>query len=680
MTQDPYRYFRIEARELVDQLGKAILELERGASPEIVAQLLRVAHTLKGAARVVKQGEIADRAHALEDGLAPLRASAAPVPRARIDAFLAVVDEMSARVTALGGASAPEAPIARRAPVEESPRALHADVAEMDELLDGVTELHAQLAPARRALGTLDRSRRLAELIADQLAAPHAPESRGAGGEKTRAIAEELSVLLAGLERSLASGVDQLDRELGQVRRSAEQMRLTPAGAIFGALERTARDAAQALGTRVTFEGRGGDVRLDAQVLATVQAALVQIVRNAVAHGVEPANAREAAGKPPAGRVTIDVVRRGRFVAFLGSDDGRGVDTEAVRALAQKRGLLSAEARPLGTDDLLRLLLRGGFTTSASVTEVSGRGVGLDVVRESAERLSGEVLVRTKAGAGTTVELIVPVSVSSLLGLVVEAGGVVATIPLGAVVQTLRVRASDVARTAAGETVVHDGVAVPFLPLSRALSSRRAPARGERAWSAVVVRGTGGVAVVGVDRLLGTGNVVLRPLPELAPASPVVAGASLDAEGSPRLVLDPDELVKAAGERVTTDAEPEAKRAPILVIDDSLTTRMLERSILESAGYEVDVATSGEEGFEKARRKRYALFLVDIEMPGMDGFTFIERTRADPALRDTPAILVSSRASPEDRRRGKEVGALDYMIKSEFDQGALLGRIRQEVG
>jgi two-component system chemotaxis sensor kinase CheA len=122
------------------------------------------------------------------------------------------------------------------------------------------------------------------------------------------------------------------------------------------------------------------------------------------------------------------------------------------------------------------------------------------------------------------------------------------------------------------------------------------------------------------------------------------------------------------------------ERAPILVIDDSLTTRMLERSILESAGYEVDVATSGEEGFEKARQKRYALFLVDIEMPGMDGFTFIERTRADPALRDIPAILVSSRSSPEDRRRGEEVGALDYMIKSEFDQGALLGRIREQVG
>ncbi len=681
MMQDPYKYFRIEARELVDDLAKGVLELERGATPEIVAKLLRLAHTLKGAARVVKQREIADRAHTLEDAVAPLRASTAPVPRERIDALLALVDEMSARVTALGVSPELDAVAVPRALAEEPVRALHADVAEMDELLDGVTELHAQLAPARRALGTVERAKRLAELIVDQLAAPHAPEPlhRG-GGDKTRAMAEELGTLLVGLERSLSAGVDQIDRELTQVRRAAEQMRLTPANAIWSALERTARDAAQALRKGVVFEGRGGDVRLDAQVLGSVQGALVQIVRNAVAHGIESGDEREAAGKPREGRVVLDVVRRGRFVAFIGSDDGRGVDLDAVRGVLQQKGLLSAEARALGTEDLLRLLLKGGLTTSAAVTEVSGRGVGLDVVRETAERLGGEVLVRTKRGEGTSVELVVPVSVASLLGLVVDAGGVAATIPLDSVVQTLRLRVTDIARTADGDAVVHDGVAVPFLPLSRVLPSRRMPPRGERAWSAVVVRGTAGIAVVGVERLLGTANVVLRPLPELAPASSVVAGASLDAEGRPRLVLDPDALVDAARQRVTAEQETAARRAPILVIDDSLTTRMLERSILESAGYEVDVATSGEEGFEKARQRRYALFLVDIEMPGMDGFTFIERTRADPALRDIPAILVSSRASLEDRRRGEEVGALDYMVKSEFDQGALLGRIREHVG
>ena len=680
MAQDPYKYFRVEARELVDQLGKATLELERGTSPEVVARLLRVAHTLKGAARVVKHREIADRAHALEDELAPLRGATTPVPRGRIEALLALIDDMNTRVRALDGASGTETVAARQSSPEEPVRALHADVAEMDDLLDGITELHAHLAPARRSVEIVERGKRLVELILDQLAAPKTFAQPSAEGEKTRSLVEELSALLAGLERGLSSSVDQIDRELAQVRRAAEQMRLMPARVMFNALERTARDAAQSLGKRVIFEGRGGDVRLDAQVLRAVQGALVQIVRNAIAHGIESEDHREAAGKHPIGRVTLDVVRRGRFVAFLGKDDGRGVDLQAVRGLVQQRGLLSTEARALGTEDLLALLFKGGLTTSPSVTEVSGRGVGLDVVRETVERLSGELNVRTKSGEGTTVELIVPVSVASVPGLVVDAAGNSVTIPLDAVVQTLRIDASQVARTAEGAAVVQDGLVIPFLALADVLSSRHTPTRGARAWSAVVVRGATGLAVVGVDRLRGTANIVLRPLPELAPASAIVAGASLDAEGSPRLVLEPDALVLAARQRVTTEREPEVRRDPILVIDDSLTTRMLERSILESAGYEVEVATSGEEGLEKARARRYGLFLVDIEMPGMDGFTFIAQTRADPALRDIPAILVSSRSSPEDRRRGREVGALDYMIKSEFDQGALLARIREQVG
>jgi two-component system chemotaxis sensor kinase CheA len=680
MGQDPYKYFRIEARELVDQLGKTLLELERGPSADLVAQLLRGAHTLKGAARVVRQREIADRAHALEEALGPLRSPSAPMPPGTIDACLALVDDMSARVTALDVPAVSEAVAPSRTAPEEPARALHADVAEMDDLLDGVTELHAQLAPARRALGSLERAQRLAELIAGQLAVPRG-QGQGRGGDaQTRLLAEELGALLASVDRTLSVGVEQIDREMTEVRRVAEQLRLMPARGIFGVLERTTRDAAQALGRPVTFEAHGGDVRLDSHVLGVVQGALMQVARNAIAHGIEPPAQRAAAGKPRAGRFTIDVTRRGRLVAFSGRDDGRGVDLEAVRAAAQKSGLPSSEARALGSAVLLGGLMKGGLSTSASVTEVSGRGIGLDVVRETAARLGGEVFVHTKPGEGTTVELVVPVSVASVLGLVVGAAGVTATIPLDAVVRTLRIAATAVTRSAEGETVVHEGAAIPFLPLSRVLSSRHVSSREPRAWSAVIVRGAGGVAVIGVDRLLGTATVVLRPLPELAPAAAVVAGASLDAEGSPQLVLDPDALVSAARERSPLPRDAAAPRAPILVIDDSLTTRMLERSILESAGYEVDVAASGEEGLEKARQRRYGLFLVDIEMPGIDGFTFVERTRADATLRSIPAILVSSRSSPEDFRRGEEVGALAYMVKSEFDQGALLQRIREQVG
>ncbi|MGD0523591.1 MAG: response regulator [Polyangiaceae bacterium] len=677
MSPDPYRYFRVEARELIDQLGKTVLELEKAPSAELVARLLRVAHTLKGAARVVKQPAIAERAHALEDAVSAFRGAPAPLARDRVDALLALVDDMNGLVAALGASDTAARRPAPEAEAKQVAPATVGDVPELDELLDGVTELHAQLTPVRRALDEVERAQRLAELVVDQLASPREHERVDA---KARSMAEELRGVLGALERTLSSGIDLVDRELTQVRRSAEQLRLTPASVMFTSLERAARDAAGTLGRSVAFEGRGGDVRLDGPVLAAVQNALVQVVRNAVAHGIEPEAERLAAGKRGTGRVTVDVARRGRRVAFVATDDGRGVDVEAVRRAAQRRGLTPDAARSLGAGELLRLLLAGGVSTAASVTEIAGRGVGLDVVRETVERFGGEVRVSTEPRAGTTVELLVPVSVASLQGLMVEAGGVTATIPLDAVARTTRVRAAEVAVTAAGESVMDEGKVLPFVPLASTLSVRRAAARPPAWWAAVVVRGASGAAVVGVDRLLGTQHVVLRPLPRLAPAAPVVAGASLDAEGDPLLVLDPDALVLAARRVGREERAPAAAPKPILVIDDSLTTRMLERSILESAGYEVDVAASAEEGLDKARAGRFALFLVDIEMPGMDGFAFVERTRADPLLRSIPAILVSSRSSPDDLRRGREVGALDYVVKSEFDQVALLARIREQVG
>jgi two-component system chemotaxis sensor kinase CheA len=190
----------------------------------------------------------------------------------------------------------------------------------------------------------------------------------------------------------------------------------------------------------------------------------------------------------------------------------------------------------------------------------------------------------------------------------------------------------------------------------------------------VIASATGFVAI-GVDRLLGVERIVVRSLPELSVSSPIVAGASLDAEGNPQLILSPEGLAAEARQTVAADPQPESTRRPVLVIDDSLTTRMLEQGILESAGYEVDLAVSAEEALEIARRRRYALFLVDVDMPGMTGFEFVECVRVDPVLRDIPAVLVTSRSDPADRQRGREVGAQGYIVKGEFDQTELLSMI-----
>jgi two-component system chemotaxis sensor kinase CheA len=845
MSQDPLRYFRVEARELVDQISAGVLDLDQQPGPDLVARLLRFAHTLKGAARVVRQQEIADRAHAFEEVLVPHRSGGDPLPAEQMRELLRLNDEIEERVAALEpqrpstgptaqeapggsagrgrhstaparhherGAQAPtirngpgttppagtynrstnapaasndpsantpgarddpstNAPGARndpdadtpagaigqgahthagatgpgaavqpdgtdhdaeataattrpatdaapphpgeetrsehtppspagsggegargpqpagdgRVPADPAPRSTHPEsqpaargaTADVDELLDAVGEAHARFAPLRTGGQSLDRLTRSAEALADQLRVGRT----AAHADAARVVAARLASDLGALNRRITDTVEQVERELDEVRGRAERLRLVSASSIFTGLHRAVRDAADAQGKRVHFEGRGGDLRLDPQVLTLANNALLHVVRNAVAHGIEADADRLAAGKPVEGRVIVEVERRGRYVAFRCTDDGRGFDLGAVRRTAEARGLLMPGGTPPDEQTLVELVLRGGISTSPTVTEVAGRGIGLDVARDVADQLGGEVNVRTGAGHGAVVELVLPLALMSLHGLIVEAAGTVATVPLDAVRTCVRLLPEQATAAAVTGKMAHDGVAVPFLPLARALYAGTTVPEGGGPTVAVIVGLDGEAVAVGVDRLAGTSTLVVRPLPDLAPAAPVIGGVSMDLDGNPRLVLDAQGLVTETlrlGGGGTAPAEP-ARRLPILVVDDSLTTRMLERSILESAGYEVDLAASGEEGLERARSRRYGLYLTDIDMPGIDGFTFVAETRADPELAVVPAILVSSRASAEDRQRGAAVGASAYVVKGEFNQEELLAHIRRLV-
>ncbi len=622
MASDPYKYFRIEAHDLVDQLGKGLLDLEKRGDAELVARLLRLAHTLKGAARIVKHRELADLAHAVEDALAPLRDH--PVPQ-RADAAFALVDRMAAQVASLPapqGGTAAQPPSAAPAPVDTAPTLPRADASAIDEVLGGLAEAHALLGRLRA-----DRD-----------------------------------------PATVAQRIEHLDRELGNVRHDVERLRLLPASSVFTSLERTARDSALAAGKRVEFSGKNGEVRLDAHVLSVLHGALVQLVRNAVAHGIEAPAGRGSAGKAVEGRVEISFELRGGRVVVTCSDDGRGIDVGAVRRAMTARGV--AGVKQMSDDELLRLLLRGGITTATEVSEHAGRGIGLDVVHEAAREVGGEVTARTTAGVGTTITISTPASLAAVAVLAVEAGGQVAAIPHAAIRRVLHLASDTVTLTSEGSCVAYESTTIPFALLGPLLGARGEPGR-----AMVVLDGGGGLIALGVDRTLGIEESVVRALASEVPVDPIVWGIALDAEGHPRAVLDPIALA-AAARRAPVELGPAVARAlPILVVDDSLTTRMLEQSILESAGYAVEVATSGEEALERLSRNSYALLLVDVEMPGMDGFTLIAELRSRRELAGIPAILVTSRNAPEDRRRGVTVGAQGYVVKSDFDQVALLAMI-----
>lgn len=690
-VKDPYRYFRVEARELLEGLQRGLDALAAGGlAADEVPGLLRVAHTLKGASRVVKLTAISDLAHRLEELVEPDRAGSAALVAEKISALRDLIAGIASAITAIDQpAPAPLAP-ATPAPASSAPAVpapapaastlldtIRLQVTEVDAVLAGVSETATELAALRNDFRSFEQSTRQARLL-----------QALAGRQRVTAAASETAVriqadagdLAAGFEtaRQRALGrVERLTRNLRNLHEETGRLRLLPTDALRVFLERTAHDAAQTLGKRVRLETVSRTTRLDTPVFAALQEALLHLVRNAVAHGIEPEAARLAAGKPPEGLIRVRIGHGISRLVVSCEDDGAGIDVQEVHRAANAKGWGVAG----GTADMaaaIRLVQRGGLTTTRSATEISGRGVGLDAVRNAVTRLGGELSIASTPGRGTTMTVDLPVTLSTLEVLIVESSGQQVVLPLDSVMRVVRTEAAAVRATAQGEELHLDRAVLPYAGLHRFLPAAALKNSTRRRYvTAIVIQGENGPAAVGVDRLLGVTESVVRPLPALADIAAHVTGVSPQASGPPRLILDARALARAIDHVGAESAESAAARAPILVTDDSLTTRMLEQSILESAGYTVDTAVSGEEALKKLREKPYALMLVDVEMPGMDGFAVIEHLRRDPLLRTLPAILVTSRESREDRQRGVAVGANDYVVKGDFDQRRLLQRIRE---
>lgn len=731
MAKDPYRYFRVEARDLLTQMSDAVLAAENAELDQQVAlpsRLLRLAHTLKGAASVVRLPDIAAMAHAIEDLLTPLRDAGQALSRTDLDATLGLIDEALAGVAALatpagaGAAtptaavagtsptaqssppapsapSAPSAPDSAAAPAQVLSSTLAAEAASLSASAPAsaasapVSSLGASVPPhtaapggaapeppdvdalplplmeipqvATKEVDTLSDSlaETLTHVITLQRLATQLTELR----EALPLAPEDLVPRLLRIEEHLERGGRQLERELLQARDHAEQLRLAPASLLFGPLQRAARDAARVLGKQVQFHSSGGDVKLEGGVLNAALGALVQMIRNAVAHGIETPEERLSAGKPAAGRIDLQVIREGRQIRLRCQDDGAGLDLDALRRTALAKGV--PHAATLDEQGLIDRLLRGGLSTARQVNTLAGRGVGMDLVRDTAERLGGQLSLRSTRGQGTTLELRVPLRLGAVRALGVLTEGVLAWVPLDAVEQVVQ------QPQVHGQQLMLGQDLLPYVRLSELLMPTQ-PAAAKPAATAVLLRCGERRAALGVDAVDGVSTVVWRPPPDLLPPSPVVTGLTLDAAQQPLAVLSPDGLIDAARRARPQPVAPARTVATILVIDDSLTTRMLEQSILEAAGYRVHMASSAEDGLEAVRRQPYALVLVDVEMPpGMDGFSFVSQLRADETLRDIPAVLVSSRNAPEDLARGAAVGADGYIIKGEFSQNSFLDKV-----
>ncbi len=684
--------FRLEASELTAALTKGLLALEKDAgSADLIAQCFRLAHTLKGAARTVRRTDVSELAHTMEEVLAPYRESGEPVEPDCVSDLLAILNVIRTSLEHPAPANPGNSPGTEQRPaighagldlVDDRLETIRVERSDMDAVLWALTSAKTQL----RGLGAVQErlaqaQQGTAELLAWREQAAKEASTRKDPVQRQRMLAEleSLRTTLMHLQRDLSAAVEGTEQELGEAYRLVSRLRLVPVSVLQVPLELSARDAAQQLGKQVELEFHGGDIRIEANIMTGVRDALLHMVRNAVDHGIEPAVKRQQLGKAAMGRVSISAVQRGHKVAFLCKDDGGGIDpAQVLKAAVARRVVDAAAAAELGEEELLQLIFRAGVSTSPTVTEMSGRGVGLDIVRETAHRYNGEARVVSQLGIGSTIELSVPTSLSSLAALVLSLSDMLLLLPLDAVRGALRISDREVISLPDGDSILFEGRTIPFLSLGAAFGKGPLPSAR---FSVAVAQAGSELVALGAERLEGTLEVVVKPLPATAGTHPLILGAAFGVQGLPLLVLDPRGVLMLRRQdplpRSKKEAAARSQHLPILVVDDSLTTRTLEQSILEAAGYTVDLASSGEDGLTMARAKSYGLFIVDIEMPGMNGLQFTTLTRADAALLRVPVILVSSLSSAEDRLRGISAGAAAYFIKSEFDQGLFLKRVAE---
>ncbi|MGC4070694.1 MAG: response regulator [Polyangiaceae bacterium] len=691
MTQknDPKRFYRIEAREILDGLSSELLLISRGeVRPDAPAQLFRLAHTLKGAATVVGDATVAELARILEDVLGAHRDSGDPLTVQEATEFLRMVSGLESALTTDQGKEPQHQGLlpeesATAAASHESLSTVRIELEDLDGVTTSLATAESQTTALVATVRELDALiAQLAQLVEDDVVQP-VGELRGSGKYHGGMARHRDSVREAvnRLERARRTALTRADSALNELQRARERLghlSLIQAVTAFPGVERATQLAAAAVGKTVRFESSGGDVRLDRHVLPVVSNALLHLVRNSVDHGIETPKVRAARLKAAQGTVKIRVERRGSRVAFVCEDDGAGIDPVEVRRLAVQRGLLSqAEVDQLDDAAALKLLFRAGVSTRSAVTELSGRGVGLDVVGTAASTLHGSATITSQLGFGTRVELVVPVSLSTATVVALKVEETSLLLPLDVVKSVLRVPTSAVSTSTEGEVILFEGELVPVLRLGPALGYGSARVTSGVPLAVAIVQIGDDCYGLVADAASAISEVIVRPLPWAAGAPLGVAGAALDVEGISRLVLDPRGLLSILQKHAGRAPEPLAPAAvrrylPILVVDDSLTTRMLEQSILQTAGFEVDVATSAEEGLAMAAARDYGLFVVDVEMPGMNGFEFTKTTRADARFKDTRVILVTSLSSEADQRRGRDAGASAYVVKGQFDQESLL--------
>ncbi|HUT74843.1 MAG TPA: response regulator [Armatimonadota bacterium] len=723
--------FVTEARERLSRIERGVMRLEHGpGDPDLFGELLREAHTLKGSARMIGLMRVDELAHRLEEVIGGVRDLGEQPPRPAIDVMLEAADALKALVEeAAGGpqaadtaeltkrmgrwggqaaaaasgaaetlfsptAAAPpgagraEARAQRAAGLEHTVRV---DVAKLEKLsnlsLDLVStceQMKRAEEGLRRAAQEAQRMRRALTELAVRLEEAERSPARAAAvardlanaASQQRALADEL----IGVRQAFETDAHRAHLVTEEMRELAIDLHMLPIATVFDAFPRAVRDLAAEYEKEVQFLIEGGEVKLDKKIIEDIGEPLLHLLRNAVVHGIEVPEARESAGKPRRGTIGISAATRANRILIAVRDDGAGMEVEALKRKALERGLIAEDqARELTDQQALDLAFQPGLSTTRMITDVSGRGIGMDVVRAVARRLNGTVAIASQPGAGCTITLELPLTLAMMHVILVRAGGCDLAMPSSFVRAVLN--AGDDGR----RSLPFEGEALAVVSLAGLMElGPNGNGRNGRPRRIVAIRAAGEQVGLAADDVLEEREVILRPLgPHLSRQRKVMA-ATLLAEGQVVPVLDVPGLVDAARsyqQRVAAAPVAAPKPRPsVLLVEDSVITADLERALLEQAGYEVVTAGDGVEALARLAERRFDLVVADVEMPHMDGFTLLERVRASTDYPQLPVVMVTSRRSVEDKRRGLALGANAYITKGTFDQMALLDTLGRLIG
>lgn len=692
-----------EAKEHLAALRNGLLVLkDEGFSAARIHDLLRSAHTMKGSAMMLELDDIGRTAHAMEDLFGEIEQEKRPLTPQLIDILSYATEALDTLTNqALSGKSV-DLPL--DALIESLRSGETIDAAHVTPLVSSSPPVDAPplaLVTVRTDVEQLDQ---IINHLGEVTITRHAFEGRG---RELRGLVRELEFFVRQLQRAenirglrdiqgrLTALATNLDGDLGnlsyltqELHHSAMELRMMPLSTITDDLGHMARGLAREQGKELSLSISGDQVELDRMMLEILKPVLLHILRNSVDHGIESPDERLLAGKNQVGKIDLMARYESGYVCLTISDDGRGIDPERVRHKAVERGLLSeTQAAQTSDEEAAYLIMRPGFSTRDYITDISGRGVGMDVVKNSLDKVKGDIVITSSLGRGTQMRLQLPLTMAMISGLLFDCAGMTLAVPLHYVSEILRIDAADVISEGGREMVRVHGRSIPMVSLADILGLTAGKVDSDEKQTVLVLSCRDRQLACLVNHSYGVQEMIVKGMGKQLRRVEFFSGVTIMGDGSPVLILAvPDLFSSGRSQESTTlrqaheEVRRRAEKGRVLVVDDSITTRTMEKNILEAHGYRVTVACSGPDALQRLAEADYDLIVSDVEMPGMTGFELTAAIRRNERTKGTPVIIVSSLASDEDKRMGLKAGAQAYIVKGNFDQGALLETVETLIG